>query len=117
VTSGAPHYPAIVAQDPAQWFDAWAYPGDCPPVPAVTSARARPGAGQVTLSWPGAGRDITYRVYLRGPGKTGRAPVASTAAGTVTVTGLQPGRYQARVVPVNFYSRTGRAAKVAFTVP
>jgi hypothetical protein len=117
VTSGPPDYPAIVAQDPGQWFDAWAYPGDCPPVPAVASARAQPAAGQVTLSWPGAGLDISYRVYLRGPGQTGRAPVAATAAGGVTVTGLRPGRYQARVVPLNFYQHTGRAAEVAFTVP
>jgi hypothetical protein len=117
VSSGPPDYPAIVAQDPGQWFDAWAYPGDCPPVPAVASAHARAAAGQVTLSWPGAGLDISYRVYLRGPGKTGRAPVASTATSPVTVTGLRPGHYQARVVPVNFYQHKGRAAEVAFTVP
>jgi hypothetical protein len=117
VTSGPPDYPPIVQENPAQWFDAWAYPGDCPPVPAVTSAQARPTDGHVTLSWPGAGLDITYRVYLRGPGHTGRAPVASTSAATVTVPGLRPGSYQARVVPVNFYQHAGRAARVAFTVP
>jgi hypothetical protein len=83
----------------------------------VTSARARPSAGQVTLSWPGAGLDISYRVYLRGPGQLGRTPAATTGVGTVTVKGLRPGRYQARVVPVNFYAHTGPAAEVAFTVP
>jgi predicted phage tail protein len=35
----------------------------------------------------------------------------------VTITGLQPGDYQATVMPVNFKKQTGRAAKVTFTVP
>ena len=117
VTSGPPDYPPIVQQDPSQWFDAWKYPGDCPPVPAVASARARPAAGKVTVSWPGAGLDIRYRVYLQGPGEPGRTPVATASADAVTITGLRPGRYRATVVPVNFYARAGPAARVAFTVP
>ena len=115
--SGAPGYAQIVQQNPSQWFDAWAYPDGCPPVPALASARARPGAGRVTLSWPDAGLRLRYHVYLRGPGESGAAPVKITQKTGATVTGLQPGDYQATVVPVNFKQQTGRAAKVTFTVP
>ena len=117
VASGPPDYPPIVQQNPSQWFDAWKYPGDCPPVPAVASARARPAAGKVTVSWPGACLDIRYRVYLQGPGEPGRTPVATASADAVTITGLRPGRYRATVVPVNFYARAGPAARVTFAVP
>ena len=116
-TSGASDYPPIVQQDPSQWFDAWEYPDDCPPVPAVVSVKARPGSGLVTLSWPDAGLNVTYRVYLKGPGEPGDARVASPSADRVTITRLRPGRYQARVVPVNFYEHTGPAAEVMFTIP
>jgi hypothetical protein len=117
VKSGPPDYPPIVQRDPSQWFDAWKYPGDCPPVPRVVSVRARPGAGQVTLRWPGAGLDIHYRVYLQGPGEPGDRPVATTDTDGATITGLRPGRYQAKVVPLDFYRHTGPAAMVTFTVP
>jgi len=113
--SGPQDDPRIVPRDPSQWFDAWAYPGTgCPPVPRVASVQAKPGTGKVTLSWPDAGLGIHYRVYLRGPGGT---LVATAYADGATFTGLLPGRYQATVVPVNFKSKTGRAAGVTFTVP
>ena len=35
----------------------------------------------------------------------------------VTVSGLQPGSYVARVVPANVRKYRGRGAKVTFTVP
>ena len=104
-------------QNPSQWFDAWSYSDGCPPVPALASARARPAAGRVTLSWPDAGLRLRYHVYLRGPGEPGDAPVKITQRTGVTITGLQPGDYQATVTPVNFKKQTGRAAKVTFTVP
>jgi hypothetical protein len=115
--SGPAGYPQIVQQNPSQWFDAWSYPDGCPPVPALTSARARPTAGRVTLSWPDAGLRLRYHVYLRGPGEPGDAPVKITQRTGVTIAGLQPGDYQATVMPVNFRKQTGRAAKVTFTVP
>jgi hypothetical protein len=115
--SGPPPYPPIVQQDPSQWFDAWQYPGDCPPVPGVVSVRATPGTGKVTLSWPDAGLDIGYRVYLHGPGESGRTPAASPSAPGATITGLRSGNYQAKVMPVNFYQHAGPAAEVSFTVP
>lgn len=115
--SGPPGYPQIVQQNPSQWFDAWAYPDGCPPVPALASVRARPGAGRVTLSWPDAGLRLRYHVYLQGPGEPGGAPVKITQKTGVTVTGLRPGAYQATVVPVNFKEQTGRSAEVTFTVP
>jgi hypothetical protein len=110
VASGPPDYPAIVQQDPSQWFDAWTYPGDCPPVPAVTSVQARPAPGKVTLSWPDAGLNISYRVTVQ-------AHTTVTRADSATITGLAPGTYRAKVVPINFYKRPGPAAAVTFTVP
>jgi hypothetical protein len=115
--SGAPDYPRIVPRDPSQWFDAWDYPGGCPPVPALVSVQARPGTGKVTLSWPDAGLGVRYRVYLQGPGEPGDTPVATAYADGATITGLRPGDYQAKVVPVNFKKHTGPAAEVTFTVP
>lgn len=116
--SGPQDDPRIVPRDPSQWFDAWAYPGaGCPPVPGLASVQARPGTGKVTLSWPDAGLSIHYRVYLQGPGEPGGTPVATAYADGATITGLQPGRYLAKVVPVSFKRRTGRAAEVTFTIP
>jgi hypothetical protein len=116
--SGPQDDPRIVARNPSQWFDAWAYPGaGCPPVPGLASVQARPGTGKVTLSWPDAGLSIHYRVYLQGPGEPGGTPVATAYADGATITGLQPGRYLAKVVPVSFKRRLGRPAEVTFTVP
>jgi hypothetical protein len=117
VQSAAADYPHIVAQDPAQWFDQLDYPGECPPVPALTSLHATPVAGKVALRWPDAGLGLLYRVYLRGPGESGDAPVAIAYGDDATVTGLGAGDYQATVVPVNFKRHTGAAAEVTFTVP
>ena len=117
VKSGPAPYPQIVQQNPSQWFDAWSYSDGCPPVPALASVRARPGAGRVTLRWPDAGLRLRYHVYLQGPGKPGGAPVKITQRTGATITGLQSGSYRARVVPVNFRKQTGRAAEVTFTVP
>jgi hypothetical protein len=116
--SGPQDDPRIVPRNPSQWFDSWDYPrGGCPPVPGLASVHARPGPGKVALSWPDAGLGIGYRVYLQGPGQVGETLVATASAGGTTITGLSPGRYQARVVPANFKQRTGRAARVTFTIP
>jgi hypothetical protein len=114
VSSGPPGYPPIVQQNPSQWFDAWSYPGDCPPVPAVTSVQVRPGPGKVALSWPDAGLSIHYRVYLQG---LDTARTTATDKDGATITGLRPGSYLATVVPLNYYDRTGPAAAITFTVP
>jgi hypothetical protein len=116
--AGPPNDPRIVARDPSQWFDAWAYPGTgCPPVPSLKSVHARQGTGKLTLSWPDAGLGIYYRVYLQGPGQPDGTLVATKYRDRAIITGLRPGRYQARVVPVNFKEKTGRGARVTFTVP
>jgi hypothetical protein len=117
VQAGPLNLTPIVPQDPSQWFDELDYPGGCPPVPGLVSLRARPGTGRVTLSWPDAGLGLFYRVYLQGPGERGYAKVAAVYGDDATVTGLQPGYYQARVVAVNFKRWTGSAAVVTFTVP
>ena len=64
-----------------------------------------------------AGLGLRYRVYLQGPGKSGATPVVTANADRATITGLQKGRYLARVVPVNFKKRPGPAARVTFTIP
>jgi hypothetical protein len=114
VIAGPPPYPPIVQQNPSQWHDAWAYPGDCPPVPAVTSMQARPGASKVTLSWPDAGLSLHYQVRVTGPGI---ARTATTKTGQAAITGLKPGSYLATVVPLNYYDHTGPPAAITFTVP
>ena len=117
VRSAAAVYPPIVTRDPSQWFDELAYPGSCPPVPAVASVRATPGPGKVTLSWPDAGLGLLYRVYVQGPGEPGGRPEAIAYGDSDTVTGLQPGDYLATVVAVNYRRHTGPPAEVMFTVP
>ena len=71
----------------------------------------------MTLTWPDAGLGLHYRVSLQGPGRFGGSPVATSKTDSATITGLQPGQYQATVEPVNFRKLTGRAAQVTFTVP
>lgn len=115
--SGPSDYPRIVARNPSQWFDSWTYPEGCPPVPALKSVRARPGAGQVKLTWPDAGLGLRYFVYLRGPGEMGSSPLTTAYHDGATIRGLSPGEYQATVVPVNFKKLTGSPAEVTFTVP
>jgi len=125
VLTGPSDYPQVASPDPGQWSNVWNYPHGCPPVPGVTGAAARARAGAVVLSWPDAGLGIAYRVYLRPPGAAGYvlattiAPVLSPLPRVVTAAlpGLRPGRYTARVVPVNLRLFTGPASQVAFTVP
>src|SRR5450756_1796977 len=129
VTAGPSDYPQVARRDPAQWFNEWDYPDGCPPVPGVTSVQARPqagaGAGAVNLSWPDAGLGVAYRVYVRPPGaasyllETTVSFVQSSTARVISVTlsGLTPGEYLARVVPFNLRRHIGHAARVAFTVP
>ena len=125
VTAGPSDYPQVAEQDPAQWFDEWDYPDGCPPVPGVTSVRASARPGAVTLSWPGSGLGVGYRVYVRAPGTAGYVLmttvsfVLSPTARTIstTLTGLPAGNYAARVVPLNLRQQAGHAAQVSFTVP
>jgi hypothetical protein len=125
VTAGPPSYPQIAQRAPAQWFNEWNYPGDgCPRVPGVTSVQAMPQAGAVSLSWPNAGLGVAYRVYLRSPGTTGYTlnttvsfVLSTTARISAALSGLAPGKYVAKVVPVNLRQQTGHVAQVSFTVP
>ena len=79
--------------------------------------RASAGSGQVRLSWPDAGLGVRYLIYLNGPGQPGDRPVTTAYHDGATLTGLRPGSYRARVVPVNFKQQTGQAAEVTFTIP
>lgn len=117
VTIGPSDYPSIVQRDPGQWVDAWNYPGGCPPVPSLTSVQARPKSHAVKLTWPDDGLGMRYRVYLTGPGETGKTPVTSTSADTATITGLRPGSYHVTVTPINIRQNTGTSATASFAVP
>jgi hypothetical protein len=112
--SAAAGYPRIVPRNPSQWFSAWSYPGGCPPVPGLAAVHARPGPGKVKLTWPDAGLGVRYLVYLQGPTDIPAAP--AYGHGT-TLTGLRPGAYLARVVPVNTKLEGGRSAQTTFVVP
>ena len=114
--SGPPDDPGIARRNPAQWFDSWGLRHGCPHLPAVTSVHARAGSGQVRLGWPEAGLGVRYLIYLHAPGQPGGDPVARTYRDGVTLTGLRPGRYVARVMPANVRKYRGRGAEVTFTV-
>jgi len=125
VMTGPSDYPQVASRDPGQWSNVWNYSNGCPPVPGVTSVQVRSRAGAVVLSWPDAGLGVAYRVYVQPPGAAGYTLsatvsfVLSTTARfiTATLTGLPPGRYVSRVVPVNLRLRTGGMGQVTFTVP
>jgi hypothetical protein len=114
--SAPPGYPAIVSRHPSQWFSSWNYPDGCPPVPglAAGAVHARPGAGQVTLSWPDAGLGVRYRVYLQGPTDI---PAPTAYGHSASFTGLRPGSYLAQVIPVNTRQQAGASAQATFVVP
>jgi len=111
--AGAPDIPQIVQRHPSQWFDSWDFPSGCPPMPGLRSVQASPGPGKVTLSWPDVGLGMRYDIYLQGPG---RVPMTIAYHNGATIAGLQPGEYQATVVPVNFRKVTGTSAGVTFTI-
>jgi hypothetical protein len=75
---------------------------------------ARPGPGKVKLTWPDAGLGVRYLVYLQGPTDIPAAPAYGDGT---TLTGLRPGAYLARVVPVNTKLEDGRPAQTTFVVP
>ena len=112
--SAAPGYPRIVPRNPAQWFNAWSYPLGCPPVPGLAAVHARPGPGKVKLTWPDAGLGVRYLVYLQGPTDI---PAATAYGDGTTFTGLRPGTYLTRVVPVNTRLEDGPSAQTTFVVP
>jgi len=117
--AGPTDYPAITQRDPGQWYDAWSFAGGCPPVPAVPSVRAQPGsaAGSIRLTWPSAGLNLRYRVYVDdGPGAWTR--VRTVSAPQVTVSGLVSGlTYEFEVTAVNFYRSTGPAGFATARAP
>jgi hypothetical protein len=114
--SGPSDYPSIVQRDPTQWFNSWSYRGGCPPVPALPALQARPAPRSVTLTWPDLGLGIHYQVYLQAPGDPAYRLVKSIRSTSVTITGLQPATYQARVVPLNSRQTPGSPVQTIFTV-
>ena len=114
--SAPPGYPRIVPRHPSQWFSSWSYPDGCPPVPglAAGAVHASPGVGKVTLSWPDAGLGVRYRIYLQGPTDI---PAPTAYGHSASFTGLEPGGYLARVVPVNARQQPGPGAETTFVIP
>jgi hypothetical protein len=117
VTVGRSDYPHIASRDPGQWFNGWAYPGACPPVPGLAGVHAKPQPGAVTLTWPDAGLGLRYQVYLFKPGAADYALVTTSRSDSTTITGLPAGVYLAKVVPANFHQTTGQPAEVSFSIP
>jgi hypothetical protein len=117
VTAAPVATPPIVSEDPSQWFNGWAYPGGCPPVPANGSLSVRPVASSADVSWPAAGLGLRYRVYVRAPGAAGYSRVRTVRSTRTTLTGLTRGAtYQILVVPVNLLHQTGSGATATVTI-
>ncbi len=108
VSAGPSPYPPIISKNPSQWFNAWAYPHGCPPVPPVADLAAHQSAGAVWLEWPSAGIGLRYRVYLRTLGSGRYILVRTLRTPGTRLTGLVPGRtYQVHIVGVNAKHQTG----------
>ncbi len=116
VRAGPSSYPHITSRDPAQWYNAWSFPGGCPPVPGMSRITARTSAGTARLTWPSAGIGLQYQIYLSGPANPG--PVRTVSSPHVTLTGLTRGlTYQVQVVPVNYYRETGPGSEITIQIP
>jgi hypothetical protein len=121
VESGPSPYTDVSGKDPSQWFNSWAYPGGCPPVPGLANVSAQAvGNGTVALRWPGAGFGLAYRIYQRelgGGGYSGSYALVNTVSADATqVSGLHRGAtYEFLVVPVNAKRKTGPGAAATLT--
>jgi hypothetical protein len=117
VESGPSPYPAIISKNPSQWFNGWAYPGGCPPVPAVKDLAAHQAGGRIWLEWPDAGLGLRYRVYLRDPGGFRYKLVRTVASPGTSLTGLARGAtYRIRVVAINAKHHRGHGATTTVTI-
>jgi hypothetical protein len=117
VAAGPSGYPGIVNEHPAQWFNEWAYPGGCPPVPAVSNVSVTQARGSVRVGWASSGIGVRYRVYLREPGSSGYTLVRLVRSPGTTLSHLAPGStYQVLIVPENIWQATGPGAAVTVTV-
>ncbi len=117
VRAGQPGYPQISQQDPSQWYNAWSFPGGCPPVPGVSRVTAHTGPGTARLTWASAGIGLRYRIYLA-TGAGSFVDVRSVSSPHVTFTGLTQGlTYQFQVVPLSIYSDAGPGAEITVRIP
>jgi hypothetical protein len=117
VVAGPSPYPAITRKDPGRWFNGWAYPGGCPPVPAVLDIGAQQINGSLWLEWPNLGSGLRYRVYLRRAGHSRYTLAHTVSSPGATIAGLTRGQtYQIRVVAVNLKQHTGPGAVATVTM-
>jgi hypothetical protein len=116
VRAAQPAYPQIVRKDPAQWYDGWSYASGCPPVPGVSRLTARAGRDVIRITWPSAGIDMRYRIYLdSGQGLEFLRTVQSPRS---TITGLAAGQaYEFEVIPLSIRGDTGPPADISVRVP
>ena len=115
--SGPPDYPPIAHRNPAQWFDAWKYPGYCPPVPPWCRCGPRRAPARSHSAGPPPASTSTTAFTCGGRASQVMPRPPPTQVRRATITGLRPGPYRAKVVPVNFYQHAGPAAEVTFTIP
>jgi hypothetical protein len=116
VRAGAPGYPQISEQDPAQWYNSWSFPSGCPPVPGVSRVTARASAGMARLTWPSAGIGVRYQIYVGSA--SGFVHLRTVFLPHAVLTGLTRGlTYEFQVVPMSIYSSTGPAADVFVRIP
>lgn len=117
VAAGPSGYPAIVNEHPAQWFNEWAYPGGCPPVPAVSNVSVTQAGGSVRVGWASSGIGVRYRVYLRESDSGGYRLVRLVRSPETMLSHLAPGStYQVLIVPENIWQDTGPGAAATVTV-
>ena len=117
VQSGPSPYTDVTSKNPSQWFNSWAYPGGCPPVPGLSDVSAQAvGNGTVSLHWQDAGLGLAYRVYQRVAGGSGYRLVNTVSADGTQVRGLGRGvTYEFLVEPVNSKRKTGAGATATLT--
>jgi hypothetical protein len=117
VRAGGLDYPKLTQEHPAEWFNSLAFPGGCPPVPAVSRVKAQASAGRVQLTWPSAGIDMRYRIYARSGSQRFRY-VTTVSSDRVTVTRLTSGlTYHFEVLPVSTRSHAGPAGYASVRMP
>jgi hypothetical protein len=117
VQAGPPSYPQITRQNPSQWYNAWSFPGGCPPVPGVSHITAHAGPGTARLAWPSAGIGLQYQIYIA-TASGGFTLVRTVSSPQATLTRLTRGQtYLFQVVPLNFYSAAGTGAQITVQIP
>lgn len=103
------------------WHDTWSGRA-CPKLKRIVYIGAQPGQdGSITLSWPGVGLDVWYRVYVRDRQGHGWGPyrrAGQTFNPSITLTGYKRGStHQWKVVPMNVRNQKGPPVTIRQKLP